>query len=78
MLGGLVGSAVFIGCALGYLLVGARGDLLIFAWWTSGLAVPGFVVAACTVEDDGIERPRYLGSLLSGLRSEWSHSERRS
>ncbi len=76
VLGGLIGAAVFVGCALGYLQVGVRGDLLVVAWWLSGLVVLAFAVAACKVEDDGIERPRYLGSLVTGLRQEWSHAER--
>ncbi|MGH1562666.1 hypothetical protein [Mumia sp. DW29H23] len=73
VLGGLIGAAVFVGCAYLYFHDGVRGDALVVAWWVSGLVAAGFGVAACTVEDDGIERPRYLGSLLSGLRQEWTH-----
>jgi len=76
VLGGVIGAAVYVGCALAYLQAGARGDLLVVAWWVSGLAVLGFAVSACMVEDDGIERPRYLASVVSGLRNEWRHTGR--
>ncbi|WP_370619194.1 hypothetical protein [Mumia sp. Pv 4-285] len=75
VLGGMIGAAVFVGCAYLYLTEGVRGDTLAVVWWLSGLVAAAFAVAACTVEDDGIERPRYLLSILRGLRQEWSHAQ---
>ena len=74
VLGGLIGAVVFVGCAYLYFHGDARGGALVIAWWTSGLVSVGLGVATCAVEDDGIERPHYLGSLVTGLRQEWSHS----
>jgi hypothetical protein len=73
-LGGLFGAAVFLVGAYLYFSEGVRTDALVVVWWVSGLLAAGFGVAACTVEDDGLERPRYLRSIFSGLRREWTRT----
>ncbi|PJJ56042.1 hypothetical protein CLV56_0246 [Mumia flava] len=76
LLGMVLAAAVFLTCAYLHLAGGVRSDLVVLLWWFSGLASCLCGVEVCRVEDDGIERPRYLGSLVSGLREEWTHSPR--
>lgn len=46
---------------------------LLVALWASGVAGFGFSIAACRVDDDSTDDPRYFGSIVRGLRDEWHH-----
>jgi hypothetical protein len=41
--------------------------------WASGLVGFGASIAACRVEDDSTEDPRYFGTIVRGIRDEWHH-----
>ena len=46
------------------------------ALWLSGIAALALRVLASSVGDDSTEHPRYLGSVVRGLRQEWKRSRR--
>jgi hypothetical protein len=46
---------------------------LLVTLWVSGLGGFGLSIAACRIDDDSMDDPRYFGSIVRGLRDEWHH-----
>ncbi len=71
-----VACTVLVGVSAGGAAVGSTW--LTVGLWGSGLLAVLCAFVACRLEDDPADDSRYLGSLATGLRSEWQRGSRTS
>jgi hypothetical protein len=64
---------VLAAVALTWSVLSVGETMLLVTLWASGVAGLGLSIAACRVDDDSTDDPRYFGSIVRGLRDEWHH-----